>query len=222
MDRRRLVAFSAAVVAGMVAIGAWAWIQLPAGAEVPIHWGPDGTPNGYASKTVGLLLLPLIAAGVAVLLAAIPRIEPRRANLERSGKAYGAIWAGVMLLLGGIQVIVVATSLGATLDVSRLMLFGTGALFIVIGNYLPKVRSNYMVGIRTPWTLTSDLAWDRTHRLGGRLFVVEGLVFLVLGLVGVSPEYLAIAIVVAIVVLVVVLFGYSYQVWKSDPAKRAL
>ena len=222
MDRRRLVAFSAAVVAGMVAIGAWAWIQLPAGAEVPIHWGPDGTPNGYASKTVGLLLLPLIAAGVAVLLAAIPRIEPRRANLERSGKAYGAIWAGVMLLLGGIQVIVVATSLGATLDVSRLMLFGTGALFIVIGNYLPKVRSNYMVGIRTPWTLTSDLAWDRTHRLGGRLFVVEGLVFLVLGLVGVSPEYLAIAIVVAIVVLVVVLFGYSYQVWKSDPARRSL
>ena len=222
MDRRRLVAFSAAVVAGMVAIGAWAWIQLPAGADVPIHWGPDGTPNGYASKTVGLLLLPLIAAGVAVLLAAIPRIEPRRANLERSGKAYGAIWAGVMLLLGGIQVIVVATSLGATLDVSRLMLFGTGALFIVIGNYLPKVRSNYMVGIRTPWTLTSDLAWDRTHRLGGRLFVVEGLVFLVLGLIGVAPEYLVIAIVAAIVVLVVVLFGYSYQVWKSDPARRSL
>jgi len=222
MDRRRLVTFSAAVVAGMVAIGAWAWIQLPAGADVPIHWGPDGTPNGYASKTVGLLLLPLIAAGVAVLLAAIPRIEPRRANLERSGKAYGAIWAGVMLLLGGIQVIVVATSLGATLDVSRLMLFGTGALFIVIGNYLPKVRSNYMVGIRTPWTLTSDLAWDRTHRLGGRLFVVEGLVFLVLGLIGVAPEYLVIAIVAAIVVLVVVLFGYSYQVWKSDPARRSL
>lgn len=220
MNRRRLIVFSAVVVAAMVALGAYAWIQLPPGAEVPIHWGPDGTVDGYASKTVGLLLLPLTTAGVAILLAFIPRFEPRRVNLERSGKAYGAIWLGVVTLMAGIQVIVVATTLGATPNMSRLMLVGIGALYLVIGNYLPKVRPNYMMGIRTPWTLTSDLAWDRTHRVGGRLFVVEGLVFIALGVVGVAPEFLAVAIVGGIVVLLVVLFAYSYRVWKADPAKR--
>jgi uncharacterized membrane protein len=220
MNRRRLIAFSAVVVAAMVAIGAYAWIQLPPDAQVPIHWGPDGTPNGYASKTIGLLLLPLTAAGLAILLAFIPRFEPRRTNLERSGKAYGAIWVGVMLLMAGIQVIVVVTTLGGTPDMSRLTLLGIGVLYLVIGNYLPKVRPNYMMGIRTPWTLTSDLAWNKTHRIGGRLFVAEGLVFIALGLVGVAPEVLAVAIVGGIVILLVVLFAYSYQVWKSDPEKR--
>lgn len=222
MNRRRLIAFSVVVVVAMLALGAYAWTQLPSGAEVPIHWGPDGTPNGYASKSIGLFLLPLITAGLAVLLAFIPRFEPRRANLERSGKAYGAIWVGVMLLMAGIQVIVVATTLGGTPDMTQLMLLGIGALYLVIGNYLPKVRPNYMMGIRTPWTLTSDLAWTRTHRVGGRLFVAEGLLFIALGLVGVAPETLVAAMVGGIVVLLVVLFTYSYQVWKTDPQKRTV
>lgn len=220
MDRRPLVLFSGVVVVAMLAMAAYAWMALPPGAEVPIHWGADGTVDGYASKTVGLLLLPLTAAGVAALLAFIPRFEPRRANLERSGKAYGAIWVAVLLLLAGVQAIVVATALGASVDMSRLMLFGVGGLYLVIGNYLPKVRPNYMMGIRTPWTLTSDVAWTKTHRVGGRLFVLEGLIFILLGIVGVSPEWLAVGIIAGIVLLLVVLFAYSYQVWKADPEKR--
>ena len=116
----------------------------------------DGQVDGYAPKTIGLLMLPLIAAGVAALLAVIPRVEPRRANLERSGKAYGAIWVGVMTLFGLVHLLTVAVALGATVDMPRLILIGVGALFVVIGNYLPKVRPNYLMGIRTPWTLTSD------------------------------------------------------------------
>ena len=150
----------------------------------------------------------------------IPRFEPRRANLERSGKAYGAVWIAVVTLLGGFHVLAVAAALGADLEISRLVLIGTGLLFVVIGNYLPKVRPNYLMGIRTPWTLASDLSWTRTHRLGGRLFVIEGLVLAVLGLLDVGPELLAVTIIGAIVVLLVVVSAYSYQVWKVDPEKR--
>ena len=221
MNRRRLIWASVAIVAAMLVMAAWAWIRLPAGAEVPIHWGADGTVNGTAPKTVGLLLLPALAIGLTILLAFIPRFEPRRANLERSGKAYGAVWMAVLLLLAGIQALVVATALGATVDITRLMLIGIGGLYLVIGNYLPKVRPNYMMGIRTPWTLTSDLAWAKTHRIGGRLFVLEGLVFIAMGIVGVSPEALLVVLIGGIVFLLVVLFAYSYQVWKTDPAKRA-
>lgn len=212
---------SAAIIGAMVLVGAIAWLQLPADAQVPIHWGADGQPDDWAGKTVGLFLLPLIAGGVVLLFAAIPRIEPRRTNLERSATAYGAIWIGVLLLLGGMQLLAVSSAMGAQFDMTRIVFVATGALFIVIGNYLPKVRPNYMVGIRTPWTLSSDVAWTKTHRIGGRLFVIEGVVMTLLGLLGVSGMALAGAIIGGVVVLLVVTFAYSYQVWKADPEKRA-
>ena len=220
MNRRPMIIYSGVVVGAMTLLSVWAWTQLPAGAQVPIHWGIDGRVDGYAPKDVGLILLPLVTAGVAALLAVIPRFEPRRANLERSGKAYGAIWIAVVTLLGAIHVLAIAVALGAELEVSRLILIGAGLLFVVIGNYLPTVRPNYLVGIRTPWTLASDLSWVRTHRVGGRLFVVEGLVLIVLGLAGAGAEVLAVAIIGAVVVELVVVFVYSYRVWKVDPEKR--
>lgn len=220
MNRRPLLLYSAAVVGSMTLLSAWAWGQLPAGAQVPIHWGIDGHADGYASKEIGLLLLPLTAAGIAALLAVIPRFEPRRANLERSGKAYGAIWIVIVALIGATHALAVAVALGAVLDVTRLILTGTGVLFVVIGNFLPKVRPNYLMGIRTPWTLASDLSWVRTHRVGGRLFVVEGFALIGLGLLGARPEMLAVAVIGAIVIELAVVLPYSYRVWKLDPGKR--
>ncbi len=113
-----------------------------------------------------------------------------------------------------------AVALGAELDLTRIVFVGTGVLFVVIGNYLPKVRPNYMMGIRTPWTLTSDVAWTRTHRLGGRVFVIEGIVIAILGLIGIDGMTLVWVMLGAIGILLVVTFAYSYQVWKTDPEKR--
>ena len=220
MDRRRLAIFSAVVVGAMFVLSAWAWLTLPADAQVPIHWGPDGQVDGYASKTVGLLLLPLITIGVAALFWVIPVIEPRRANFEKSGKAYGAIWIAVVLLMATIDVVIVAAAMGADLDMTLIVFVATGALFIVIGNYLPKVRSNYLMGIRTPWTLTSELSWDKTHRAGGRLFVIEGILFIIVGLLRPAPEFLIVVLIGGIVVMLLFVFGYSYRVWLTDPARR--
>lgn len=222
MDRRPMVVASVIVVLGMLALSAWAWLRLPADALVPIHWGPTGEPDGFADRTVGLLLLPGAAALVAAVLWVVPSIEPRRENLARSATAYRATWIGVMLLFGGLHGLAVASALGADLDITRIVLIATGALFVVIGNYLPKVRSNYLLGIRTPWTLTSDLAWHRTHRLGGRMFVVGGVVLIALGASGVGGEALVAALIGVTLVQVVVLIAYSFVVWRSDPEKRPL
>lgn len=221
MNVRPMILVSVAVVAVMLVASTWAWFQLPADAQVPIHWGADGQPDDWADKTVGLFLMPAIAAGVALLLALIPRFEPRRANLERSAKSYGAVWIGVMLLLGGLHLLAISVALGAEMDLTRIVFVSVGLLFVVIGNYLPKVRPNYMMGIRTPWTLASDLSWTKTHRVGGRLFVIEGIALAGLGLLGVTGTPLVGAMIGAIVVLLVVTFTYSYQVWKLDPEKRA-
>ncbi|HEV8402642.1 MAG TPA: SdpI family protein [Candidatus Limnocylindrales bacterium] len=220
MHRRDLLIVSSVVVGAMLLLAAWAWLQLPADAQVPIHWGIDGTPNAYAGKTVGLFLIPLITVGIAALFWAIPVIEPRRVNIEKSGKAYGAMWLGTVVLLAVIDLAVTAAALGATFDLTLVVFVGVGVLFIVIGNYLPKVRSNYLVGIRTPWTLTSDLAWDRTHRVGGRLFVIEGVVFIIVGLVQPRRDVLVALLIGGIVLTIVVLFAYSYRVWKHDPGRR--
>ncbi len=220
MDRRGLVMFSAVIVGAMLLLSAWAWLQLPADAQVPIHWGADGQVNGYASKTIGLFLLPAITIAVAATFWAIPIIEPRRANIVKSGKAYAAIWVAVVAMLAVIEVVVIAAAMGIVFDTTLVVFVGVGLLFIVIGNYLPKVRPNYMLGIRTPWTLTSDLSWDRTHRVGGRLFVLEGVVFILLGLVRPTPEVLFTVLVGGIVAMLVVVFAYSYRVWKADPGKR--
>jgi uncharacterized membrane protein len=119
-----------------------------------------------------------------------------------------------------IDVVVVAAAMGADLDMTLIVFVATGALFIVIGNYLPKVRSNYLMGIRTPWTLTSELSWDKTHRVGGRLFVIEGIVFVLVGLLRPAPEVLIVVLIGGIAVMLVFVFGYSYRVWLTDPARR--
>jgi len=222
MNRRSLVIFSAVVVGAMLLLSAWAWTQLPADARVPVHWGPDGQVDGYADKTIGLFLLPLVTAGVAALMWVIPVIEPRRANFEKSGKPYTAIWIGVVLLLAAVDVVAVAAAMGSQVDMTLVAFVATGTLFIVIGNYLPKARSNYMMGIRTPWTLTSELSWTRTHRLGGRLFVLEGIAFILLGLLRPGPEIMFAVLMGGIVILLVFTFVYSYLVWKSDPMKRVV
>ena len=220
MHRRDLLVFSAVVVGAMLLLGVWAWLQLPADAQVPIHWGIDGQPNAYAGKTFGLFLVPLVTAVAAAVFWAIPVIEPRRANIEKSGKAYRVIWIGTVVLLAVVDLAVVGAALGGTFNVFLAVFVGMGVFFIVIGNYLPKVRPNYLVGIRTPWTLTSDLAWDLTHRVGGRLFVVEGVAFILIGLVQPQRSVLVSVLIGGIVLTLVILFAYSYRVWKQDPGRR--
>jgi uncharacterized membrane protein len=217
---RRTTIYTVAVVGAMTLLSIWAWTQLPADAEVPIHWGIDGTPDAYAPKAIGLFLLPVVAAGISALLAVIPRFEPRRANLERSGQAYAIARIGVVSILAVVHVVAIAAALGSDLDMTRIVLVSVGLLFIGLGNYMPKMRPNFTMGIRTPWTLSSDRSWDRTHRLGGRLFVLEGIVLAALGLLGVSSEVLIVAVFVAILLVVLVVFAYSYVVWKDDPERR--
>ncbi len=218
MNLRPLAIAGGVAIAIMLALAAWAWTQTPAGALVPIHWGVDGQPDGYASKEVALLLTPLLTAGLVALLYFLPRFEPRARNLAASGPAYLQVTIALLVVMVGLQLIVVFAAVGRPLDVTFVLGIGTGILFVVIGNVLGKVRSNFMFGVRTPWTLSSDLSWNKTHRLVGRLFVVLGFAVAITGLVG-SDEALFAVMIGGIVVVLVVAFAYSYRVWKADPDK---
>lgn len=219
---RPVIATVVAVVLAEFAFSGWAWGQIAAGAQIPIHWGMDGRPNGWAPKEIGLLAVPLLTAGIGVLLALVPRFEPRRSNLFRSATAYRAVSIGIVVLLGALHGVTVLAATGATIEIGRAVVFGTGVLFAVIGNYLPKVRSNFLFGIRTPWTLASDLAWDRTHRLLGRLWVLFGLALGALAVLGVGGELMAGTMLVGIALTLVLGVVYSYRVWRADPNRQEI
>lgn len=216
MDLRRFYQVSAVVLVAQVVVGLAGVLQVPQGTEVPIHWGPDGQPNGFASPIVAFYLMPLITLGIVGLFAAIPRIEPRRAHLEASAGSFQTLAIGVVLFFGALQLVIVAAGVGRLqLDINTLVGVGTGALFIVIGRAMRNVRSNFMFGVRTPWTLTSELSWRKTHEVVSWLFAALGAALMAISVV--APEWLVWVVIAGVVVLLVVAFGYSYLVWRDDP-----
>lgn len=222
MNRRPLILVTIAAVAIMAALSAWAWGQVPDDAQLPIHWGIDGQADGFAPKGIALAMLPVIALLVGALLAILPAIEPRRTNLERSMKLYNAVWVAVMALFVGIHGAAIAIALGSDLPMDRFILGAVGLMFVVIGNFLPKARSTFLVGIRTPWTLTSERSWARTHRLGGYAFVAIGLAMVALGIVGTTGVAMVAVVIGGVVVIVPGLFLVSYLEWRNDPDRTTL
>lgn len=218
----RTVYVTAGILLGlMAALSAWGLAQVGADAVVPIHWGVTGEADGYAPSLWAFLMIPVLSLGLAVLLAVIPRIEPRRANLERSAPAYRTVVIALLVFMGALHLVVVLSGTGHRVPVGGLVGGGAGVMFVIIGNVLTTVRSNFMFGVRTPWTLSSDRSWDLTHRLVGRLFVVGGLALAILSVTG-EMTLLLMAMVAFIVVAMVIAFGYSYRVWKADPDRRPI
>lgn len=219
MSVRTPLLVSLLLVTVMVAAGCWTWLQLPAHTPIAIHWGINGNPNGFADKTRALFLLPAIAALVTALFALLPAIEPRRPNLVASRKLYRVGWLGALCLMTIAQAAIVMTALHHPIDTRGVVVAGTSVLFIVGGNYFGKSRANFVAGIRTPWTLSSDYSWEKTHRLGGRLFIATGAAtLLVLGADGTLPALLV--QLGALFASLVATVAMSYVYWKQDPDKN--
>ncbi|MGF1567119.1 MAG: SdpI family protein [Nodosilinea sp.] len=219
MNNKLAFVISSLAVAAMVALSLWVWPQLPATQQIPVHFGIDGTPDRYGGKFEGLLLTPLIAAGITLLLAVLPNIDPRAQNLLRSETAYAATWYGTIALLGAIHGATVLQVLGWQINVATVVSVGVGGLLAIIGNYLGKVRSNFSFGIRTPWTLSSDRAWSKTHRLGGRLLLLLGVGCVLAALFNANGLFLALALGGTGGIILWAMM-YSYWVWKHDPERQ--
>ncbi len=193
----------------MVGVSLWAHLNLPDG-PMAMHFRPDGVANGYLPRDVGLLVLPGLALVLMVLLLwFLPAIMPKNASIDRSGAAYGAVMTAVLGLLLVIHVMLVMSAKGVVIDHLKVVHGGVGILLIVIGNYLPKTRLNYLMGIRTPWTLSDERVWDRTHRFAGPLFVLGGLMVLAGVFLLPLPQQLVVMIVaIAGPALVSVVYSY--------------
>jgi uncharacterized membrane protein len=181
-------------------------------ARVPMHWNVAGEIDGWGSRGFGAFLLPGILIAMYFLFELTTRIDPRRERYAEFKKTYSIIKTAIMLVFFCIYIITSLASLGYSVSISFWMPFIIGLLFVVLGNYFGKIRSNFFVGIKVPWTLSNEEVWNKTHRLGGKLFILGGLMMMFMGFMPIvvrMPLFILIMIVVAVLPIV-----YSYFLYK--------
>lgn len=202
-----------AIILGMFVASALAWSHVEA--PVPIHWNASGEVDGYGGRFESLLLLPLIVLGLYGLLLVLPKADPARANYESFAGAYAWIRLGVTAFMAVIHGFVIATALGAGIDLFLVFPIAVGALFLLLGNVMGKMRPNFFAGIRTPWTLASTKSWNATHRRGGWVFIAAGIGFLLMAVIR-QPWFLWVVLGGLLVGIAWLTFT-SWQVWRADP-----
>jgi uncharacterized membrane protein len=196
----------------MLCITAAVFTRLPA--EVPTHWDLHGQVNGTMAKFPGAFLASAMAIVLWFVLPLLRRIDPRRASYERFDATFYLVVNAVALILAMVQGLTLAVGLGMRVDMTRSILVGLGVMFAVLGNYMPRLRSNWWMGIRTPWTLESEEVWRRTHRFGGRTFMAAGIIVVLATLL---PTEAAGTIAFAAMMIAGLLpVVYSYFVWRSE------
>lgn len=200
-----------AVVVASIILSVYFYRHFPA--TVPIHWNIAGEVDNWSSKSFGAFLLPILLVAIYFLFELLPKIDPRKERYPEFAKVYSILKTAIMLVLFGVYIVTGLNSLGYAVSVAFWVPFIIGLLFIVIGNYFGKIRSNYFVGIKVPWTLNNEEVWNKTHRLGGKMFVLGGVVMLLTGFTPIALRLpLLIAVIFAIAVLPIV---YSYFLYKK-------
>lgn len=215
MLERRTDKAQAAVIAGMVLVGLWAWQQLPQGELVAVHFNVRGQPDGWEPAGKAFILMPGVAAATWGLGKLLLRIDPRSENLKRSAGAVSWVFLCVTLLLGALQGLIVSSALSATAPGPGWGIVLVGATLVGIGNVMGKLRHNYTVGVRTPWALADERIWERTQRLGGRSMVVGGLLLCAMGFAPLPPEYDGPALVAVALGMALLPMVASYLWWRQ-------
>ncbi len=187
------------------------WNSFPG--RVPIHFNEEGVPDGFAGKTVGLLLLPGINILTYLLLKFLPRIDPRKKNYALFEGQYNAIRLAIHLFLLFVFFITTLPARTGNLLDPKLMIIGIAFFIMLMGNYMTAVRPNFFVGIRTPWTLSNEEVWKKTHRFAGRIWVAAAFLLLLYAIIFEESGPAVLFTFFALIVIPPVI--YSYIVYQK-------
>ena len=203
-----LVLILAATVAGISL-----WNRLPE--QMASHWNINDEVDGYMSKFWGVFLMPLVTLGLLLLFLVIPNIDPLKTNIAQFRDVFNLF---IMLIVGFMVYIYALTllwNLGYTnLGLGKAMMPALGVLFIFVGYMLRKAKRNFFIGIRTPWTLSSDRVWDETHRIGAMLFTISGVFALVGSFFGGMTAF--VMIMIPTIGSTIFLVIYSYILYRQE------
>lgn len=189
---------------GLVSVSVYYWLPQ----YMAIHWDRWGNPDTFVHKLMGAFLMPMFAILVVDGLRLIDRLSPEGFEVARFQRAWDATLAVITAFLSMNHYMMLGVALGAGIAVHRVVPFSVGLLVMALGFYLPQFKRNWWAGIRTPWTLASEAAWDETHRLAGPIWVVGGLALAITGLFAANFPLLWIAVWIALI------GGTLYLAWS--------
>ena len=192
MTLKELVApMSLMVSAALLLAAATGFLIVPADAILPIHWGIDGRPDGFAPRNTALLM-PIGIAAVLFGLYAIMARYGARGQVERGRHLLRGLLPALLGVFLVIEIGVVLVGVGAEVDMARMLVLAVAVLLMVMGNLLPKTQPNHFAGIRLPWMMNHALAWQAGHRVAGNASIVAGLLLMLLAIVtGAAPVLFA-------------------------------
>jgi len=208
---RRSELITVGIVIILFAVGIYIYPQLPD--TIASHWNAQGQVNGYTSKFWGLFLLPIISVGLILLFVAIPRIDPLKANIEKFRTFYDRFVILFLVFFFYFYLLTILWNMGVQYNFNQVLAPAFGGLLYYIGVVTEHAKRNWFVGIRTPWTLSSESVWDKTHAIGAKLFKIVGVVAL-LGVL--FPNYTIFFILVPVLIVAGYLIVYSYVVYQRE------
>ncbi len=184
--------------------------------EVPSHWNAAGQVDGYMDKFWGAFLMPIISLGLLALFIIIPVIDPKKTNIEKFRKYYDGLIILILAFLFYIYILTLLWATGAQFGMTQMLMPALGILFYYIGMVMDKLKSNWFIGIRTPWTLSSENVWKKTHEKGSIVFKVAGVLAVVSIFFG---EYGLFIFLIPVLLGVAYLFVYSYIEYQKEVKK---
>ncbi len=193
-----------------IVIGLILWDKLPD--QVPVHWGANGEVNGYGTKFQAVFLMPLLLVAIHWICVVGTSLDPKKQNIN--DKMFTLILWIIPVISLLCNSLVYATALGHKVSVEIIMPLFMGALFVIIGNYMPKCKQSYTMGIKLPWTLNDEENWNKTHRMAGFLWVIGGVVIMATAFLGAFWLFF-----VVLIPMVIVPFVYSYSLYKKNKTK---
>ncbi len=212
--KSEIITLGLALLSFLIAV--YYYPQMPA--RMASHWNARGEVDGYLSRFWGLFLIPITLVGLALLFMAIPRIDPLRENIEKFRRYYDGFVILFMVFMMFVYLQVVMWNLGVKISPNAFLPIAVGVMFIGIGVLCENTKRNWFVGIRTPWTLSSDRVWDKTHKLGGRLFKIAG----VIAIVGIFfQRYVVFFILIPALMVAVYTVVYSYFEYRKEMQQQA-
>ena len=201
-NKGKLIMTSIATLVPIV-IGLILWNDLPD--TIAIHWGINGEPDGYSSKAFAVFALPLLLFAVHWICVFVTKFDPK--NKEINPKMLSLVlWICPAISLV-MNTMVYLIALGKEIKFVFIVILFMGLMFIIIGNYLPKCRQSYTMGIKLPWTLNDEENWNKTHRMAGTLWVIGGIVILA---TAIFESFIIFFTIVSLMVIVPTVYSYLY------------
>lgn len=211
MSTKTSTLVSLALILIALLAGAILFTRLPD--PMPSHWNAAGEIDGYMPKFWGIFLMPIITIVAFVLFLVIPQIDPLKANIAKFRSTFNLFVVGFVAYMLYVYALTLASALGSRFNMTVMLLPAIGLLLIGTGYMMGQTKRNFFIGIRTPWTLSSETVWDKTHKLGSKLFILGGLVTILTAFLDENGIW---AMLVVILIATFVPVVYSYILWRHE------